>query len=98
MIVKSQDWADFKKAIINFALTLEKEGEKLVYDDENDFDFSLWVEDCRVYPVFTKKPDFLKVEYDFTNCDIEIRTLSFSKFKDAGRMEMTLKRKKDDHA
>jgi hypothetical protein len=46
-----------------------------------------------VSPVFTKKEDFLKVEYDFTFCNTIIRTLSFSKYKDASRIEVTLKDK-----
>ena len=49
------------------------------------------VEDCEVHPVFVRKEDFLKVEYDFTFCDTQIRTLSFSKYKDSSRVEITLK-------
>jgi hypothetical protein len=43
--------------------------------------------------VFSKKEDFLKIEYDFTLCQTIIRTLSFSKYKDAARIEITLKDK-----
>jgi hypothetical protein len=43
--------------------------------------------------VFTKKEDFLKIEYDFTLCKTTIRTLSFSKYFDAVRVELTLKEK-----
>ena len=39
------------------------------------------------------KEDFLKVEYDFSFCDTVIRTLSFSKYLDAVRIEITLKEK-----
>jgi hypothetical protein len=45
--------------------------------------------------VFTKKENLQKVEYDFSNCPIELRTLAFSIFMDAGRIEMTLKKKND---
>ena len=71
----------------------EKESIKFefpIYDEE---DFTILVEDCEVSPVFTKKEDFLKVEYDFTFCNTIIRTLSFSKYKDASRIEVTLKDK-----
>ncbi len=93
MIIKSEEWAAFKKEIFNFLLVFESESTKLIFSPLNEYDFSLYVQTCKVFPVFTKKPDFQKVEYDFTNCDTEIRTLSFSKYKDAARVEMTLKKK-----
>jgi hypothetical protein len=93
MIIKSEEWAEFKKEIFNFLSVFESESTKLVFSALNEYDFSLFVQNCKVFPVFTKKPDFQKVEYDFTNCDTEIRTLSFSKYKDAARVEMTLKKK-----
>ena len=49
------------------------------------------VDDCIVNPVFTKKDDFLKVEYDFTFCETKIRTLSFSKYRNSARVEISLK-------
>jgi hypothetical protein len=93
MIIKSEEWAAFKKEIFNFLSVFESESTKLIFSPLNEYDFSLHVQTCKVFPVFTKKPDFQKVEYDFTNCDTEIRTLSFSKYKDAARVEMTLKKK-----
>ncbi len=94
MIIKSDEWAQFKKAIFDFMNVFDSEANKLIFSTENDYDFSLFVDDCKVYSVYTKKPEYQKVEYDFTNCDIEIRTLAFSKYKDAARVEMTLKKKK----
>ncbi len=96
MLVKSDDWAKFKQSIIQFATVFESEAENLFFEVDNHYDFSMWVKDCRVHPVFTKKPEFQKVEYDFTNCETEIRTLSFSRYKDMARMEITLKKKKSD--
>lgn len=96
MVIKSDEWAQFKKAIFDFMNVFEGEANKLIFDPENNYDFSLWVDNCKVFPVFTKKPELLKVEYDFTNCEIEIRTLAFSRYKDAARVEMTLKKKKED--
>lgn len=96
MIVKSSDWANFKSTMLHFASVFEIECAKLMFDSDNPYDFGLWVNECRVNPVFTKKADFHKVEYDFTNCDTELRTLSFSRYKDAARMEITLKKKKEN--
>lgn len=93
MLVKSQEWAEFKKAIFDFIFVFEKESYKLEFAPTDNYDFSLNVEGCKVFPVFTKKAEFQKVEYDFTNCNIDIRTLSFSKYKDSARVEMTLKKK-----
>lgn len=94
MIIKSEEWSQFKRAMFDFMKVFDEESNKLIFSDENDSDFGLWVDDCKVFPVFSKKPEYQKVEYDFTNCEIEIRTLAFSRFKDAARVEMTLKKKK----
>lgn len=95
MIIKSDEWAHFKKAIFQFAHVFEQEANRIEFSEENDYDFVIYVGDCKVFPIFSKKPNYQKVEYDFSNCDIEIRTLSFSIFMDAGRIEMTLKKKKE---
>ena len=93
MKVKNQDWIEFKKTIISFIRVFEKESTKFEYPIYDDEDFTILVEECEVFPVFSKKEDFLKIEYDFTLCQTIIRTLSFSKYKDAGRIEITLKDK-----
>ena len=93
MKVKNQDWIEFKKTIIAFIKVFEKETTKFEYPIYEDEDFTILVEECEVFPVFTKKEDFLKIEYDFTLCQTIIRTLSFSKYKDAARIEITLKDK-----
>jgi len=93
MKVKNLQWIEFKKTIISCIKIFEKESiifEFPIYDEE---DFTILIEDCSVFPIFTKKEDFLKVEYDFTFCKTLIRTLSFSKYKDATRIEVTLKDK-----
>lgn len=95
MIIKSKDWAGFKEAIIDFIRVFNSESHRFVFSEDNHHDFSLFVGDCQVFPVFSKKDEFQKVEYDFTNCEIEIRTLSFSRYKDAARVEMTIKKKKN---
>ena len=93
MKIKSPQWIEFKKTIIIFIKSFERESTKFefpIYDEE---DFTMLVEDCEVFPVFTSKDGYLKVEYDFTFCETLIRTLSFSKYKDASRIEITLKDK-----
>lgn len=95
MIIKSEEWAQFKKAILQFAQVFEEESNKIDFSIENDYDFVIYVNECKVYPVFTKKDNYKKVEYDFSNCAIDIRTLAFSIFMDAGRIEITLKKKNE---
>jgi hypothetical protein len=72
MIIKSEEWAAFKKEIFNFLSVFESESTKLIFSPLNEYDFSLHVQTCKVFPVFTKKPDFQKVEYDFTNYDEQL--------------------------
>lgn len=95
MKVKNEEWIRFKKAIIDYISVFEGESQKFQYPFEEDEDFTMLVEDCEVHPVFTKKEGFLKVEYDFTFCDTLIRTLSFSKYLDSARVEITLKEKRN---
>ena len=91
MKIKNQEWINFKKAIISYLKTFEEESIRFDYPMEDEEDFKMLVEDCIVNPIFTKKLDFLKVEYDFSLCETKVRTLSFSKYKDSARIELTLK-------
>jgi hypothetical protein len=93
MKVKSQDWIEFKKTIIAFIRIFEEDSTRFEYPIYEDEDFTMLVEECEVFPVFNKKEDYLKVEYDFTLCKTQIRTLSFSKYLDAVRIEITIKEK-----
>jgi len=46
----------------------------------------------KVFPIFSRREDFFKVEYDFTDIkEINIKKLSFSKFKESNRIEFILK-------
>jgi hypothetical protein len=87
------DWIEFKKTIISFIKIFEKDSTKFEYPIYEDEDFTMLVEECEVFPVFTKKEEYLKIEYDFSLCETTIRTLSFSKYFDAVRVELTLKEK-----
>lgn len=69
---------------------LGEESERFDIPEESD-DFIIQVDGCQVNPIFQKKTDLLKIEYDMTLCKTAIRTISFSIYKDAGRIEMTLK-------
>jgi len=91
MKIKNEEWINFKKAIISYLKTFEEESVRFDYPIEDENDFTMQVEDCVVNPIFTKKMEYLKVEYDFTLCDTKIRTLSFSKYKHSARIEITLK-------
>ena len=91
MKIKNQEWKNFKKTIISFIKVFEEESIRFDYPLEDEEDFRMLVEDCVVNPVFTKRDDFLKVEYDFTFCETKIRTLSFSKYRESARVEITLK-------
>lgn len=75
---------------MNMLSILEEESERFEIPEQSD-DFTIIVDGCQVNPIFQKKADFLKVEYDMTLCNTQIRVLSFSIYKDAGRIEMTLK-------
>lgn len=90
MKIKNKDWISFKEKFLCLLNILGTESEKFDLPDECD-DFSLFVDKCEVSPAFTRKPDYLKIEYDFTLCTTRIRTLSFSTYKGAARIEMTLK-------
>lgn len=90
MRIKNIEWLNFKSQFIEMIEVLNGECDNFNFPLEGD-NFEIVVDGCEVHPVFTKKPDFLKVEYDFSLCNTQIRTLSCSIYKDAGRIEMTLK-------
>jgi len=90
MRIKSKEWISFKEKFLSILEVLSGEAEKFDLPEESD-NFELFVDNCEVLPAFTKKSDYLKVEYDFTLCTTKLRTLSFSIYKGAARIEMTLK-------
>lgn len=91
MKIKSPEWIEFKQRIMSVIRVFDGEADKIYFPVENDDDFIICVEDCKVIPVFTKKENFMKVEYDFAMCDTSIRRISFSKVYDSYRIEMALK-------
>lgn len=93
MKIKNTEWINFKNQFIEMVEVLVGEYDNFNFPIEGD-NFEVVVDGCEVHPVFTKKPEFLKVEYDFSLCNTQIRTLSCSIYKDAGRIELTLKNEK----
>lgn len=90
MRVKNKEWIDFKIKFIEMLDLLGEETENFDIPDEIE-NFEIFINDCEVHPKFTKKDEFLKVEYDLTLCDTKIRILSFSMYKESARIEMTMK-------
>lgn len=90
MKVKNAEWVEFKSKFLSMLEVLSGEFDKFLIPEDAD-DFQLYVDDCLVHPVFIKKTEELKVQYDFTLCNTRIRLLTLSIYKDAGRIEMSLK-------
>ncbi|MBM3417302.1 MAG: hypothetical protein FJY17_00085 [Bacteroidetes bacterium] len=90
MRIKSKEWVAFKEQFLAMLSVLGDETENFDFPEEPE-NFEIFVRECEVHPIFMKKQDSFKVEYDFTLCETKIRTLSFSIYRDSARIEMTLK-------
>lgn len=90
MRIKSEEWLNFKSKFMSMAEVLEHESQRFDLPDETE-NFEISVDGCVVHPVFIKKPEEFRVNYDFTLCNTKIRTLSLSLYKGTARIEMTLK-------
>lgn len=88
--IKNEEWIGMKRKVINALQVFFREYEKIDLPIEDD-DFELIVKDCKVHPTFVKKGDYMKIEYDFTLCDIDVRIMSVYLFNDVVRLEFTLK-------
>lgn len=97
MKVKSENWVEFKRKFMCMLEVLGDESDNFSFT-ENPEDFSLFVHDCEVIPIFARKDSVMRVEYDFTLCNTRIRTLALSMYMDAARIEVTMKdnKKLDD--
>ena len=96
MKIKNKEWIDFKAKFLDMLEVLGEETEKFDIPEEMD-NFEIYVDECEVHPVFLRKDEFLKVEYDLTLCNTKIRTLSFSMYRGAARVEMTLKEQTEEN-
>jgi len=94
MIVKSQEWIDFKQLLYSNCLNVFNNYKEDIFlpNDADDFYIYLPKLKLKVFPVFNRREDFFKVEYDFSDIEqIKIKKLSFSKFKESNRIEFILK-------
>jgi hypothetical protein len=91
--IKNPEWIQFKEKIVNLLSVFEEETSKIFFAEQNDI-FDIHVDECVVHPVFSKKSNGLSIFYDFSLCDIEIRTLSFTLYGDTVRIDFTLKNQK----
>jgi hypothetical protein len=94
MIVKSQEWIDFKQLLYSNCLNFFNNYKEDIFlpNDAEDFYIYLPKLKLKVFPVFNRREDFFKVEYDFSDIEqIKIKKLSFSKFKESNRIEFILK-------
>jgi len=94
MIVKSQEWIDFKQLLYSNCLNFFNNYKEDIFlpNDADDFYIYFPKLKLKVFPVFNRREDFFKVEYDFSDIEqIKIKKLSFSKFKESNRIEFILK-------
>jgi hypothetical protein len=94
MIVKSQEWIDFKQLLYSNCLNFFDNYKEDIFlpNDADDFYIYLPKLKLKIFPVFNRREDFFKVEYDFSDIEqIKIKKLSFSKFKESNRIEFILK-------
>jgi len=94
MIVKSKEWIDFKQLLYDNCLIFFDIYKEDIFlpNDAEDFYIYLPKLKLKVFPIFSRREDFFKVEYDFTDIkEINIKKLSFSKFKESNRIEFILK-------
>jgi len=94
MIVKSKDWIEFKQLFYDNCEIFSKfyKEDLFLPNDVEDFYIYLPKLKIKVFPIFSRREDFFKVEYDFSDfAEIKIKKLSFSKFKESNRIEFILK-------
>jgi len=94
MIVKSKEWIDFKQLLYDNCLIFFDIYKEDIFlpNDAEDFYIYLPKLKLKVFPIFSRREDFFKVEYDFTDIkEINSKKLSFSKFKESNRIEFILK-------
>lgn len=90
MKIKNKEWVDFKLQLLSLLEVFGEESEKFDIPDDPE-NFELFIDECVVHPTFIKKHEELRVQYDLSLCNTKIRTISFGIYKDAGRVEITLK-------
>jgi hypothetical protein len=92
--IKNREWVDFKGVVLKMLHALSEEYEKIFFPESHE-NFELYVNGCEIQPVFTKKPEYLKIEYDFSLCEIELRLLSIYLYANVLRIDFSLKNKNE---
>lgn len=87
----NEEWVEFKKQLTDVLKILESESEHYEFSEEpNRFDLS--VNGCPVDPLFIKKENFLKLEYDFTLCNTSIRMIGLYMYTNKNfRIDISMK-------
>jgi hypothetical protein len=88
--IKNREWIEFKETILRMLHEISQEQDKIEIPDSEE-NFSLLVNDCEVHPVFLKRQEFLKLEYDFSLCSTKIRLLSIYLYNKVLRIDFSLK-------
>jgi hypothetical protein len=94
MIVKSKEWIEFKQLLYDNCLIFSKFYKEDLFLPNDAEDFYIYIPKLKIkiFPIFSRREDFFKVEYDFSDfAEIKIKKLSFSKFKESNRIEFILK-------
>jgi len=88
--IKNEQWIQFKSIVLKMLNELSNEHDKIEIPPNPD-NFELYVNECEISPVFVKKSEYLKLEYDFSLCDTQIRLLSLYLYTNVLRIEFSLK-------
>jgi hypothetical protein len=94
MIVKSKEWIEFKQLFYDNCLIFSNFYKEDLFLPNDAEDFYIYIPKfkVKVFPIFSRREDFFKVEYDFSDfAELKIKKLSFSKFKECNRIEFILK-------
>ena len=88
--IKNTEWVQFKAIVLKMLGELGSEQEKRDIPDTPE-NFELYVNSCEVHPVFTRKAEYMKLEYDFSLCETKIRLLSVYMYSNVIRIDFSLK-------
>jgi hypothetical protein len=91
MQVVSPEWLEFKTAFISLMDQWSRDAENIIIPDFNTNDFSMQIEGHKVFPVFIKNGQVMRLEYNFSVYNLQIRQLCFSRLVKTYRIEITVK-------
>lgn len=88
--IKNTEWVQFKAIVLKMLGELGGEQDKIDIPDSPE-NFELYVNNCEVHPVFIKRAEYMKLEYDFSLCDTKLRLLSVYMYANVIRIDFSLK-------